>query len=103
MKNSFAKRLGIYRDFAGETQQQLADAIGVKVRTLRAWEHGINCCSFDDLITICEHYQISADWLLGIMPDDDPVAARSHQDLLTFQERHSLNLYEEYLLSKHRK
>jgi len=103
MKNRFATRLGIYRDFSGETQQQLADSIGVTVRALRAWEQGINSCSFDHLIAICDHYQISADWILGINPDDNPVAARSQSDLLTFHERHSLTLYEEYLLSKHRK
>ena len=96
MMNQFAMRLNAYRVFAGETQQQLADALHVKIRTLRSWEQGVHCCSFDDLILICQHYQISADWLLGIVPDDNPIAAGSKRDRLTLVERQSLNMYEEY-------
>ena len=103
MVNRFAKRLGDYRAFAGETQQELADAIHVKLRTLRTWEQGIHQCSFDDLISICQHYEISADWLLGLTPDDNPITARSHRDELSLSERQSLTLFEEYLLSRHKK
>ena len=103
MTNRFAKRLGDYRVFAGETQQELADAIHVKVRTLQTWEQGVHNCSFDDLIAICEHYQISSDWLIGIIPEDSPLAARVHTDQLTQAERKSLMHFEEFLLNKHRK
>ena len=102
MSTCFGERLRAYREFAGENQQELADALHVKVRTLRTWEHGIHNCSFEDLYAICQHYEISADWLLGLIPDDNPIAGRSQRDVLTFQERQSLNLFEEYLVSKHR-
>ncbi len=101
--NRFAKRLGDYREYAGETQQELADAIHVKVRTLRSWEQGVHNCSFDDLIAICQHYNISADWLLGIVPDDSPLAAGLRQDPLSLSERRTVNLFEEFLINRKRR
>ena len=101
--NRFAKRLGDYRVFAGETQQELADAIHVKVRTLQTWEQGVHYCSFDHLIAICDHYQITSDWLIGLVQDDSPIAARTCHDHLSMAERQTLTLFEEFLLSKHRK
>ena len=103
VKNRFAVRLGLYRVFAGETQQELADAIHVKLSSLRTWEQGIHNCSFDNLIAICEHYQISADYLLGLTPDDDPYSAKLEKDILTSTERKAVILFEEYLRSKHKK
>ena len=103
MKNRFAVRLGIYRVYAGETQQELADAIHVKLSSLRTWEQGIHNCSFDHLIAICEHYQISADYLLGLTPDDDPFTAKADKDVLPPAERKAVTLFEEYLRSKHKK
>ena len=50
MKNRFGQRLSAYRDYVGETQEQLANAINVKLRTLQTWEQGIHNCSFDDLL-----------------------------------------------------
>ncbi len=102
MKNAFAKRLSDYREFVGETQQELADAIQVKIRTLRSWEQGVHCCSFDDLIAICQHYQISSDWLLGLVQNDSPIAARTQRDRLSIAERQTLTLFEDYLLSRHK-
>lgn len=103
MKNRFAVRLSLYREFAGETQQELADVLHVKLRALQTWEQGIHHCSFDNLIAICEHYQISADYLLGLTPDDDPYSAKLEKDMLTSAERKAVILFEEYLRSKHKK
>lgn len=103
MRNRFAIRLGLYREFAGETQQELANALHVKLRALQTWEQNIHNCSFDNLIAICEHYQITADYLLGLTPDDSPISAKSEKDILTLDERKALILFEEYLRSKHKK
>ena len=103
MKNRFGQRLSAYRDYVGETQEQLANAINVKLRTLQTWEQGIHNCSFDDLMSICDHYQITADYLIGNTPDDSPATAKCHRDILSFEERKALVLFEEYLLSKHKK
>ena len=103
MKNRFAIRLSKYREFEDETQQELADALHVKLRALQTWEQGIHNCSFDTLIAICEHYHISADYLLGLTPDDSPISAKSEKDILTLDERKALILFEEYLRNKHKK
>ena len=103
MKNRFAIRLSKYREFEGETQQELADALHVKLRALQTWEQGIHNCSFDNLIAICAHYHISADYLLGLTPDDNPISAKTEKDVLTLEERKALILFEEYLRSRHKK
>lgn len=103
MKSRFGERLSAYRVYVGETQEELAEAIQVKVRTLQTWEQGIHNCSFDNLISICEHYQISADYLIGNTPNDNPVSAKTQKDVLTLDERKALILFEEYLISKHKK
>ena len=103
MENQFASRLSTYRNFKGDSQAELAEALGVKLRTLRTWEQGIHNCSFNDLIAICLHYDISAVWLLGLVEDDSPFAAKTQSDLLTLEERRMLTSYEEYLVNRHKK
>ena len=98
--NQFAIRLKNYRIYAGETQQELANAIHVNLRTLRSWEQGIHCCSFDDLIAICKHYGITSDWLLGLDPSDSPYTARKEEDKLTFAERKTVTDFEEFLINR---
>ena len=103
MKNQFAARLSAYRNFCGESQAEFADALSVKLRTLRTWEQGIHNCSFDDLIAICNHYGITSDWLLGLVEDDSPFAAKSQVDMLTGEERRMLSSFQEFLAGRHRK
>lgn len=103
MKNQFAARLSAYRNFCGESQADLADALSVKLRTLRTWEQGIHNCSFDDLIAICNHYGITSDWLLGLVEDESPFAAKPQTDILTLEEHRMLSSFEEFLIGRHKK
>ena len=103
MKNQFATRLSVYRNFCGESQAELADALSVKLRTLRTWEQGIHNCSFDDLIAICNHYGITSDWLLGLVEDDSPFASKSQVDMLTGEEHRMLSSFQEFLVGRHKK
>lgn len=50
----------------GLTQNELADKIGVHVNTVRSWECGTSKPGSLKLISLCEIFGCSADYLLGI-------------------------------------
>lgn len=100
MKNRFAIRLRYYRDYVGETREELGKAIGATVSAIRTWEDGRHNCSFDDLLRIAEHYDITTDYLLGLTPLDEPASAKKEKDPLSPEDRYVLFRFEEYLQQK---
>ncbi len=102
MKNRFAIRLRNYRDYIGETREELGRAIDVTVSAIRTWEEGRHNCSFDDLLKIAEHYNISTDYLLGLTPLDEPESAKREKDPLSPEDRYTLIRFEEFLQLKSR-
>ena len=69
-KEIFAVRVKKLRKASGEQQKELAEAIGATQATISDIENGRRATSFDRLAAICEHYNISADYLLGLT--DEP-------------------------------
>lgn len=61
----FGKRLREARMSRGLTQPQLAEAIGVALRTYQQYEQGIRNPSFDSLVVLADTLNVSTDWLLG--------------------------------------
>ena len=49
-----------------ESQQELADAIGVSRSLVKAWESGERKIKIDDLISLSAHYHVSTDYILGL-------------------------------------
>lgn len=49
-----------------ETQQQLADSLGVSRSLVKAWENNDRPIRSDDLAKLASHYGVSADYLLGL-------------------------------------
>ena len=49
-----------------ESQQDLADEIGVSRSLVKAWESGDRKIKIDDLISLSKHFHVSADYLLGL-------------------------------------
>lgn len=49
-----------------ETQQQLAEALGVSRSLVKAWETGIRRIQIDDLLKLAEHFNVTTDYLLGL-------------------------------------
>lgn len=60
------------RKLHGETQQQLGAAIGVVQQSVAAWES--NRCKPDvvSLVAISAHYNVSCDYILGIISEPIP-------------------------------
>ena len=71
-KELFGQRLRECRKQAGETQQQLGDILAINKSRVSAMEKGINTTTAEKIALICEHYQVSSDYLLGLV--DDPKA-----------------------------
>lgn len=60
----FGKRLNAVRKSRGYTAQQMADAIGVGLRTYRNYESERSNPDFEKLIGIADKLDISIDYLL---------------------------------------
>lgn len=68
-KELFGQRLKECRMKAGETQVQLGEALSIHKSRVSAMEKGINATTADKIALICEHYQVSSDYLLGLVND----------------------------------
>lgn len=55
-----------------ETQQQLADALGVSRSFVKSWENNERPIRSDDLIMLARHYGVSADYILGLSEAKSP-------------------------------
>ena len=69
-KDIFCMRVKKLRKNAKEQQKDLAEAIGVSQAAISDIENGRRATSFDRLAAICQHYNVSADYLLGLI--DEP-------------------------------
>ena len=58
--------IGKLRAEAAESQQDLADALGVKRETVKFWESGDRQIKAADVAQLARHYNVSADYLLGL-------------------------------------
>ena len=72
-KQLFGERLKECRKQAGETQAQLGDIISVRKSRISEMEKGINTTTAEKIALICEHYHISADYLLGLVDGPKPL------------------------------
>lgn len=65
-RDIFGKRLFEIRESRGESQQELADSIGITRQSLSRYELGERTANIDLLKKVAEHYKVSTDYLLGI-------------------------------------
>ena len=70
-KKLFGQRILEQRKERNETQAVLAQLLGVKSNHISEIERGNRTTSAERIALICEHYRVSADYLLGLT--DDPV------------------------------
>lgn len=65
-------RISQLRKRAGESQQELADSIGVKRETVKFWESGERKLKGADIVKLAKHYKVSTDYLLGLSDYETP-------------------------------
>ena len=71
-KELFGQRIFERRKEAGETQKTLAQLLGVGETQISEIERGNRTTSAERIALICEHYKVSADYLLGLTDDPEP-------------------------------
>ncbi len=69
-KEIFGQRLLEIRNLHNETQKDLAKAVNTAISSISEIEKGKKTTTLDRFAKICEHYHVSADYLLGL--SDDP-------------------------------
>ena len=69
----FGTRLRGLRKLRDETQQELAELLGVKPNQIGEMENGRKASTFSRLAQLCEHYNVSADYLLGLTDEPRPL------------------------------
>ena len=72
-KDVFCMRVKKLRKSMNEQQKDLAEAIGTTQAAISDIENGRRATSFDKLAAICMHYNVSADYLLGLIDDPKPL------------------------------
>ena len=72
-KDVFCMRVRKLRKSRKEQQKDLAEAIGATQTTISDIENGRRTTTFDKLAAICKHYNVSADYLLGLIDDPRPL------------------------------
>lgn len=69
----FGLRLRRVRNQAKETQKQLAALLGVSSNQVGEIENGRGATTLAKLALLCEHYNITADYLLGLTDEARPL------------------------------
>lgn len=64
-KLTYVKRIRDLREDSDKTQQQVADYIGTSQTMYARYERGANELPIRHLISLCEYYNVSADYILG--------------------------------------
>lgn len=73
-KEIFCMRVKKLRKNANEQQQDLAEAIGISQAGVSDIENGRRTTSFENLALICQHYNVTADYLLGLIDEPRPLS-----------------------------
>ena len=96
------ERLSEIRKSCGDNQVDLATHLNVSVSTIRSWEQGKSSPSHEFLVSICQLYHISADYLLGLSNIDPAYVQRQRLEFFSEAELKELRSFENYLLWKRR-
>lgn len=62
----YIKRIRDLREDHDKTQQEIADVLGTSQTMYARYERGANELPIRHLIALCEYYNVSADYILGL-------------------------------------
>ena len=66
LSNEVGKRLKESRKYAGFTQKQVAERLGMLQPSYARYESGVLELDYEKLIFLCRLFHVSADFLLGL-------------------------------------
>ncbi len=94
------ERLAEVRKDHKDTQADLANKLGVTLSTVRSWEQEKSSPAHELLVNICKLYNVSSDYLLGILNIDPIYDQKRRQTIFSEDELVEIKKFEEYLLWK---
>ena len=62
---NYVKRIRDLREDRNKTQQEIADVLGTSQTMYARYERGANEMPIRHLVTLCDYYNVSADYILG--------------------------------------
>ncbi|MBQ8688988.1 MAG: helix-turn-helix transcriptional regulator [Clostridia bacterium] len=68
----YIKRMRDLREDNDKTQQDIADVLGTSQTMYARYERGANELPIHHLLTLCEYYKASSDYLLGLTDKKQP-------------------------------
>ena len=71
-KELFGQRLFELRKQNHETQTDLGNILGLAKGRVSDMENGKNTTTIENVVKICEHYKVYADYLFGFTDDPKP-------------------------------
>ena len=71
-KELFGQRILALRKAQDETQAVLGEVLGIGKNQISEIERGNATTSAERIALICQHYKVSADYLLGLTVDPEP-------------------------------
>ena len=71
-RDFFKGRLRELRNECGETQQQVADGLGIPSRHYQKFEYGDILPSLENFIALADHFGVSLDYLAGRSEEREP-------------------------------
>lgn len=95
-------RLREVRKDHGDTQESLGQKLGISTPTVSKWEQGASDPNLKTLVRICQMYNVSSDFLLGLS-DDDPFFAKKRRESLSEKSKETLRQFEAFLVYQDRK
>ncbi len=90
MKYKIGKHIRYYREQAGLSQKQLAEAIGVSNSRVSNWEQGINRPDADILAALCVALKVSPSLLLGIPLSVDELSKQEWNVIKAYRSKPEL-------------
>ncbi|MDR1628825.1 MAG: helix-turn-helix domain-containing protein [Oscillospiraceae bacterium] len=104
----FHQKLADLRSDRDLTQQELADALNVNVNTYGAYERGINRAPDEFKADVAVFFNVSLDYLLGLIPHPRPLHANTGEYFrlpapLGSDSLRELGQYAYYLADKEKK
>ncbi|SCJ72212.1 HTH-type transcriptional regulator immR [uncultured Flavonifractor sp.] len=72
-KEIFSQRMRELRKQTGQPQKVLAELLDVSVNQISEMEKGTRMTTLEKLAVICQHYNVSADYLLGLTDERRPL------------------------------
>ena len=78
-KRLFGERLKEVRLKNGDKQPKVADLIEVSIPQVSDMERGKKTTTLEKFALLCEHYKVSADYLLGLTDDPKPYGRKDER------------------------